>query len=160
LCRYHSSFRFLRAGKRRANTAPAAQAAPPRAREGPAPAPEIAVKNLVLAWNRGDSDAVARMFLPNAELIIPTGSVIRSRSEIQKRLHEEHNGRLRESMLSSTVENISLVDANTALVRGKYVLEGMKVMGIRTSPDGSYVLRQKRQQGRWLIERAEVRGKH
>jgi hypothetical protein len=51
---------------------------------------------------------------------------------------------------------VSFPDANTALVRGKYVLDGMKVMGIKTSPSGSYVLRQKRQQGQWLIEKAEV----
>jgi hypothetical protein len=36
------------------------------------------------------------------------------------------------------------------------VLGGMKVMGLKTSPSGSYVLRQKRQQGHWLIEKAEV----
>jgi hypothetical protein len=39
------------------------------------------------------------------------------------------------------------------------VLDGMKVMGFKTSPNGSYVLWQKRQQGRWLIEKAEVHGK-
>jgi hypothetical protein len=33
-------------------------------------------------------------------------------------------------------------------------------MGIKTSPAGSYVLRQKRQQGAWMIEKAEVLGKN
>jgi uncharacterized protein (TIGR02246 family) len=123
--------------------------------------PEAIVKHLVLAWNRGDSEAVARMFLPNGVLIIPTGSVIRSRGEIRKRLLDERKGRLKESTLSNTVEGVSLIDANTALVKGQYVLQGMKVMGIKTSPAGSYVLRQKRQQGgAWFIEKAEVLGKN
>jgi uncharacterized protein (TIGR02246 family) len=121
--------------------------------------PEAIVKNLVLAWNRGDPEAVARMFLPNGVLIIPTGSVIRSRGEIRKRLLDERKGRLKESTLSNTVEGVSLIDANTALVKGQYVLDGLKVMGVKTSPAGSYVLRQKRQQGAWFIEKAEVLGK-
>lgn len=123
------------------------------------PTPENIVKNLVLAWNRGDSEAVVRMFLPDGVLIIPTGSVIRSRSAIRRRLLDERRGRLKESTLSNTVDDVSLVDANTALVKGKYILDGMIVMGIKTSPAGSYVLRQKRQRGAWMIERAEVLGK-
>jgi uncharacterized protein (TIGR02246 family) len=119
-------------------------------------APETTVNNLVVAWNRGDSEAVARLFLPHGVLVIPTGSVIRSRSQIRKRILDERKGRLKESTLSNTVEDVSLLDANTALVKGQYVLVGMKIMGVNTSPAGSYVLRQKRQQGAWLIEKAEV----
>jgi uncharacterized protein (TIGR02246 family) len=116
------------------------------------------VKNLVLAWNRGDSEAVARMFLPDGVLITPTGAVIRSRSAIRKRLLDERSGRLKDSTLTNTVDDVTLIDANTALVKGKYVLDGMIVMGIKTSPTGSYVLRQKSRQGAWMIEKAEVLG--
>lgn len=140
-------------------SADAAPAQEPAQKSPKQPAPEAIVKNLALAWNRGDSDAVARMFLLDGVLIIPTGSAIRSRSEIRKRLLNERNGRLKESSLSNTVDHVSLIDANTALVKGQYVLDGMKVMGVKTSPAGSYVLRQKRQQGAWLIEKAEVLGK-
>jgi uncharacterized protein (TIGR02246 family) len=122
-------------------------------------APESIVKNLVLAWNRGDSEAVAGLFLSDGILIIPTGSVIHSRSAIRKRILDERQGRLKESVLSNTVEDVSLVDANTALVRGKYVLDGMKVMGVKTSPEGSYILRQRKHQGTWKIAKAEVLGK-
>jgi uncharacterized protein (TIGR02246 family) len=135
-------------------------AAPPARNASPAkaPAPETMVKNLVLAWNRGDSEAVARMFLPDGVLITPTGAVIRSRSAIRKRLLDERSGRLKDSTLTNTVDDVTLIDANTALVKGKYVLDGMIVMGIKTSPTGSYVLRQKSRQGAWMIEKAEVLG--
>ncbi|HEX2227470.1 MAG TPA: SgcJ/EcaC family oxidoreductase [Candidatus Binatia bacterium] len=123
------------------------------------PAPETMVKNLVLAWNRGDPETIARMFLPDGVLITPTGSVIRSRSSIRKRLLDERSGRLKDSTLTNTVDDVTLVDANTALVKGKYVLDGMTVMGIKTSPTGSYVLRQKNLKGAWMIEKAEVLGK-
>jgi uncharacterized protein (TIGR02246 family) len=137
-----------------------AAAAPQLSKTPKQSAPETTVKNLVLAWNRGDSEAVARMFLPEGVLILPNGSVIRSRSAIRKRLMEERKDRLKESTLSNTVEDISLVDASTASIKGKYVLNGMIVMGIKTSPAGAYVLRQKKHQGVWLIEKAEVLGKN
>ena len=121
-------------------------------------APESIVETLMLAWNRGDTEAVARLFLPDGILVTPTGSVIRSRNEIRKRILDERQGRLKESTLRNTVDDVSLVDANTALVRGKYVLNGMKVLGVKTSPAGAYVLRQKKQQGVWMIAKAEVFG--
>jgi hypothetical protein len=65
-------------------------------------------------------------------MIVPTGSVIRSRREIHKRLLEERNGRLKESRLSNTVEHVLFLDANTA-VRGNYILEGMKLLASRQS---------------------------
>ncbi len=139
--------------------AAAATAREPAKTPGKQPVPETIVQTLVLAWNRGDSEAVARMFLPNGVLIIPTGSVIRSRNEIRKRILEERRGRLKESTLRNTVEDVSVVDANTALVRGQYTLDGVKILGVKTSPAGSYVLRQKKLQGAWLIEKAEVLGK-
>ena len=122
-------------------------------------APENIVQHLVVAWNRGDAEAVARFFLPDGILVMPTGSVIRSRNEIRKRIVDERRGRLKESRLSNTVDGVSLLDRDTALVKGQYVLDGMKILGIKTSPAGSYVLRQKKQQGAWMIEKAEVLGK-
>jgi uncharacterized protein (TIGR02246 family) len=71
-------------------------------------------RNLVLAWNRRDPGGIARLFVPNGELIIP-GSVIRSRSAIEKRIRDEQSGRLKESLLRNTVERVSFPDTNTAL---------------------------------------------
>jgi uncharacterized protein (TIGR02246 family) len=120
------------------------------------PAPENIIKNLVLAWNRGDSRAIAGLFLPDGVLVTPTGSVIQSRGEIQKTIAKERQGRLKDTILKNSVDDVSLVDANTAVVKGKYQLEGMKIMGVATSPAGSYIVRQKKQQGRWMIAKAEI----
>jgi uncharacterized protein (TIGR02246 family) len=120
------------------------------------PAPETIIKNVVLAWNRGDSGAIAGLFLPDGVLVTPTGSVIQTRAEIKKTIDKERQGRLKETILKNTVDDVSFVDANTAVVKGKYQLEGMKILGLDTSPEGSYVLRQKKQQGRWMIAKAEV----
>ncbi|HET8564668.1 MAG TPA: SgcJ/EcaC family oxidoreductase [Candidatus Binatia bacterium] len=123
------------------------------------PAPEAIVKNLVVAWNQGDSDSIARLFLPDGVLVMPTGSVVRSRPEIQKTIVKERLGRLKETTLRNTVDDVSLVDANTAVVKGKYLIDGVKILGLKTSAEGSYIFRQIKQQGRWMIAKAEVHRK-
>jgi hypothetical protein len=55
------------------------------------------VESLVSAWNKNDTDTVAKLFLP----------------------------------------------------------DGMKILGVPTAPEGSFVFRHRKQQGRWMISRAE-----
>ena len=119
-------------------------------------APETLVKELVLAWNRGDAERIAGLFVPNGVLITPTGSEIRSRPEIRKTISEQRDGRLKETTLTNTVDDISLQDVDTAVVKGSYRLDGIKLLGVSSSSSGSYVFRQTKQDGRWMIAKAEV----
>ena len=114
------------------------------------------VETLVTAWNKNDIETIAKLFLPDAVLIMPTGSVIRSRPQIRKRIIDERQGRLKETTLRNTVEAVSLLNNNTAVVRGRYQLDGMKILGFKAAPEGPFILRQKKQQGRWMISRAEI----
>lgn len=114
------------------------------------------VDNLVKAWNKNDTEAIAKFFLPDAVLVLPTGSAIWSRSAIRKRIMDERRGRLKDTVLHHSVEDVSLDGANTAVVRGTYQLKGMKLMGITRSPEGLFVLRQRKQGEPWMISRAEL----
>jgi uncharacterized protein (TIGR02246 family) len=114
------------------------------------------VDTLVKAWNKNDTETIGKLFLRDAVLVLPTGSVIRSQSAIRKRIMDERRGRLKDTVLHHTVGDVSLDSANTAVVKGKYQLEGMKLLGITSSPEGSFVLRQRKQGGRWMISRAEL----
>lgn len=114
------------------------------------------VETLVSAWNKNDAETIAKLFLPDAVLITPTGSVVRSRPQIRKRIIDERQGRLKETTLQNTVEDISLLNDNTAVIKGRYRLDGMKILGFKTAPEGPFILRQKKQQGRWMISRAEI----
>jgi uncharacterized protein (TIGR02246 family) len=114
------------------------------------------VDTLVEAWNKNDTETIGKLFLPDAVLVLPTGSVMRSQSVIRKRIMDERRGRLKDTVLHHTVGDVSLDSANTAVVKGKYQLEGMKLLGITSSPEGSFVLRQRKQGGRWMISRAEL----
>ena len=58
------------------------------------------VESLKSAWNKNDADRIAELFLPDAILVLPTGSVTRSRSEIRQRVLAEWRGKLKDSQLS------------------------------------------------------------
>jgi len=126
-----------------------------RSPPGEAP-PADTVKELVRTWNQGKAENIARLFAADGTLIIPTGTSIQSRSEIEKTIAEKRPSMLKDTTLSNTVDEIARPDAETAIVKGTYQLEGIKILGFSTSATGSYVLRQIKQEGHWLISRAEV----
>jgi hypothetical protein len=43
-----------------------------------------------------------------------------------------------------------------AIVQGNYRLQGMKLFGLETSPAGRFVFHQRKQQGQWMISKAEL----
>jgi uncharacterized protein (TIGR02246 family) len=114
------------------------------------------VESLVSAWNKNDADTMAKFFLPDAVLVTPTGAVVRSRSAIKKRIIDERQGKLKDSTLTHAVESVSFPNNNTAVVKGKYQVQGMKLLGMEKSPEGSFTFRQTKRQGRWMIAKAEV----
>ena len=115
-----------------------------------------ALNSLVSAWNKNDAEGIAKLFLPNGVLVTPTGSVLRSRSEIRKRVSDERQGKLKDTTLNHAINKVSVLKNGTALVEGKYELKGMKIVGVETSPEGSFVVRYKKQQGQWMISKAEI----
>jgi uncharacterized protein (TIGR02246 family) len=111
------------------------------------------IENLVSAWNAKNSDSIARVFLTDAVLVLPTGSVTKSRANIRQRLVSEWQGKLKDSKLTHFVEAVSF-EGGDAIVKGKYKLDGVTILGFKT--EGPFILRQKQQQGRWMIARAEI----
>ena len=118
--------------------------------------PESAGKELVHAWNHNDTKSIAGLFVYDGVLVIPTGSEIHSRDEIQKTISDQRGGILKETTLANTVDEVSNPTADSAIVRGQYRIEGIKFLGFETSATGSYVLRQIKRDSRWLISKAEV----
>lgn len=123
---------------------------------GTALPPELAIKELVRAWNHNDTKSIAGLFVHNGVLVIPTGSEIHSRDEIQKTISDQRGGILKETTLTNTVDEVSNPATDSAIVKGTYRIDGIKFMGFDTSANGSYVFRQIKRDGRWLISRAEV----
>jgi uncharacterized protein (TIGR02246 family) len=118
-------------------------------------APESTIKKLVQAWNQGDSDKIAELFLPDGVLRLPTGSEIKSREEIKNTIAKHHDGMLKGTKLTNSIEEVS-TNGNNAVVKGDYQLEGIKVLGFSTNSAGSYEFHGTKRDGRWLIAKAEV----
>ena len=87
---------------------------------------------------------------------MPTGKIARTRSAIRQRLLEEWNGKLKDTTLTHVVEAVSLQGSDAAVVKGRYRLNGVKIMRFENAPEGSFIFRHKRQQGRWMILKAEL----
>lgn len=119
-------------------------------------APEATVKELVLAWNQSDAKNISALFIPNGVLITPTGSEVHSRADIEKTISEQRNGMLKETTLTNSVDDVSHSDADTSVVKGTYQLHGIKLLGFTSTSTGSYVFRQTKRDGRWLISKAEL----
>lgn len=117
---------------------------------------ETAIK-LARAWNQGRSREIAELFAADGELTIPNGSKIQSKAAIERTIAEKRNGVLSETTLRNTVDEISQIDGNTAVVKGRYQLDGIKVLGFSTGAKGTFVLRQSKHEGKWLISSAEVK---
>ena len=118
-------------------------------------APESTVKELVQAWNQGNADKIAELFLSDGVLRLPTGSEIKSREEIKNTIAKHHDGMLKETKLTNSIEGVS-TNGNNAVVRGNYQLEGIKMLGFTTSSTGTYEVHGAKRDGRWLIAKAEV----
>jgi uncharacterized protein (TIGR02246 family) len=115
-----------------------------------------AVDEIVLAWNKQDSERIVGFFLPDASLVMPTGKVARTRAGIRARLVEEWNGKLKDTTLSHSVEAVSFNGGDTAVVKGKYRLTGVKILGLEKGAEGTFVFDHKRTQGRWMIAKAQL----
>jgi uncharacterized protein (TIGR02246 family) len=121
-------------------------------------APESTVKELVQAWNQGDADKIAALFLPDGVLRLPTGSEIKTREEIRNTIAKHHGGMLRDTTLTNRIEGVSTADGDNAVIKGSFQLDGIKVLGFSTSSTGTFEFVGAKREGRWLISRAEVTG--
>jgi uncharacterized protein (TIGR02246 family) len=127
-----------------------------RIRKANVEAKETASK-FVRAWNQGNSKEIAELFTADAILTMPNGSEIQSKSEIEKEITEKRDGLLSETTLSNAVDEVSQIDVNTAVVKGRYQVTGIKILGLSTEATGTFILRQLNREGKWLISKAEIR---
>jgi hypothetical protein len=73
---------------------------------------------------------------------MPDGSQIQSKSGIKKAIAEKHGGLSAETTLSNSVDFASEIDPQTVVIRGKYQVNGIKILGLHKQATGTFVLRQ------------------
>jgi uncharacterized protein (TIGR02246 family) len=83
------------------------------------------------AWNKHDPKLMASFFLPDGDLINPFGRHAKGTAEIEKLFTEEQSGPMAGTSYSGTIESISYIGKNVAIVDVAGEISGMK------GPDGT-----------------------
>lgn len=74
------------------------------------------------AWNKHDTDAMARMWALDGDHVEPDGRVAKGRSEVHKLLGMEHNTVFKKTTLHLTIVSVWFMTQDVALVDGNYEL--------------------------------------
>jgi len=77
------------------------------------------------AWNKHDTDAMARMWALDGDHIEPDGRIAKGRAEVHKLLGLEHSTVFKKSHLNLTIESVWFINQDVALVDGLYELSGV-----------------------------------
>ena len=116
------------------------------------------MRSFVSAWNRNDAKAVAQLFLNEGKFISTSGSEAASRAEIVEALRREHYETYTGTTLSMTLATIRSFNDGVAVAEGTYELSGVDLfLGLTTSVTGPFTFRLAKQNGRWMIEQAQVK---
>lgn len=116
------------------------------------------LRSFVSAWNRNDAEAVAQLFLNDGKFISTSGSQAASRAEIIEVLRREHYETFTGTTLSMRLATIRSLNDAVAVVEGTYELSGVDIfLGLTTSVTGPFTFRLVNQNGRWMIEQAQVK---
>jgi uncharacterized protein (TIGR02246 family) len=111
------------------------------------------VVDFVSAWNRHDAKALAAFWAQDGDLIpLAEVNVIRGREAIEQYFEEAERDRLKDAYLKLSVQNIHMIDPETAFVDADFTISGLKVAGVESVPihDHAIYLLVK-QDGKWQI---------
>jgi uncharacterized protein (TIGR02246 family) len=104
------------------------------------------------AWNKHDPHALADFWADDGDLLSPWSNVFKGKKNIEKHFAEEHADQMKNSKIQLIIQNVRLIDPNTAFVDAELTLTGMTVAGIKADPfhDHAAFLFVK-QDGHWKI---------
>ncbi len=104
------------------------------------------------AWSRHDAKALAAYWATDGDLLSPWTELIKGREEIEKHFADEFLDKMRDSTLQLTINNVRMIDPETALLDSDFVISGMSIGGVKADPfsDHAIFLLVKRE-GKWLI---------
>jgi hypothetical protein len=90
-------------------------------------------------------------------LLTPNGSTAKTRPQIKELIAKERESRLREATIRQGVESINFIKDNTAVIKGKYAIDGVAIaLGVKKSFEGPFILRVRKQNGEWSILSAQL----
>ena len=112
-------------------------------------------KDFSTAWNQHNSKAVADLWTIDGDFLSPWthANLIKGREAIEKYLSNEYQDTMKNSTLKMTIDNIRLIDPETAFADVDFTITGMTMSGIPAEPFNDhaiFILVQR--DGKWKIQ--------
>ena len=109
-------------------------------------------QEFVSAWNRHDAKALAAFWTADGDLLSPWADVIAGQKEIEKHFADENLDKTKAASIQLTIQNIRMIDPETAFLDTDYTISGMTVAGIKADPfHGHAVFVLVKRDGLWKI---------
>ena len=105
------------------------------------------------AWNRHDTDAIGKMWIPEGDHLEPDGRGMRGQTSVAALFKEQHATVFKKTALALKIDTVWLVTPDVALADGTYEIDGI------VAPDGKPVPKREghltsilvRKDGKWMI---------
>ena len=110
---------------------------------------EAVNKQMISAFNKGDFDAVAGFYTPNAQLLQPHALILNGTQAIREFWQGAIEAGMHDLTLLST--EVELGDADTAYEVGRYTLKTKAHDGTPVPDEGKYVVVWKKRDRRWCL---------
>lgn len=104
------------------------------------------------AWNNHDPHALADFWADDGDLLTPWAKVFKGKTDIEKHFAEEHADQMKDSQIKFVIQNLRLIDPNTAFVDADLTITGMTVAGEKADPFHTHaVFLFVKRDGQWKI---------
>lgn len=104
------------------------------------------------AWNNHDPHAFADLWADDSDLLTPWAKVFKGKTDIEKHFADEHADQMKDSQIKFVIQNVRLIDPNTAFVDADMTITGMTVAGVKADPFHTHaVFLLVKRNGQWKI---------
>lgn len=105
------------------------------------------------AWNRHDTDAIGKMWIPEGDHLEPDGRGVRGQASVAALFKEQHATVFQKTTLALEIDSVWLVTPDVALVDGTYAIDGIVAPDGKPVPkrDGHLTSILVRKDGKWWI---------
>ena len=105
------------------------------------------------AWNRHDPKAMASFWMLDGDYMEPDGRHPKGQAEVEKLFTQEQQTVFKESTISLTIETVWFINADVAMVDGKYDLSGVRDLEGKQLPtrSGHLTAVLMREDGTWKV---------
>ena len=111
------------------------------------------IDSFVTCWDRADAERLSMLWKADGDIIVPDGSLIRGRNQIENFYTEVFAGGYSGSTAIASIDQLRFLSADLALVDGRFTVRRVLATNNQQLPpeEGFFSIIAQRASGRWLI---------